>query len=657
MKTLFKWLTIILVFTSVMEVNAKTIGLRVLNTSGVEGTYVNVPVNADTSFTGENVIAFDITFTYNTTIFTLDTIVTTGSLTSGWTSFALDRSVSGKIRVIAVNATPLSGTGVLFYLRFYAKSYGNSTVGFEAASTILNEGSPKTKLTNGTVTITAKPKITVSPNSGIITAGDKLQFYVSGGTSPYTWSVTNPSVSSISSTGLLTSTAKGFTRVVAVDNAGIRDTSDLSVEIRGLKLYFRDTSIFEAHTLLLPLYTTNLSVLNINSGKITVSFNSNYLKAKSIVKTGSILNSVSNIQFNSVEGSGECTFTFAGTTGLTGSGVLCYIEFDAISGGYNTLNVTDALFNEDILANKQTGSVQVKTLPVLNISPVISSIQVGKTQKFTASNGTAPYTWSTSDATLASIASDGTFTALKSGMVKVLVEDVYGAKGSSGFINLVAAQLSIHDSVVYKNITLKIPVWLENYVNGNDLYSYQFDIEFDTTKVTFLGFENTGSLSAGWSVAGNRVGNAYKIAAASTQSVHTAGALLYLQVQLKSTMTQWQSTLLSISNIVLNEGLPLATFHNGSLQNQSPVKIETLTGQDNYRIFPNPNNGEFTFLNNQEKNLIIEIVNLQGKVVTNYPVITTGINPVKLNIPAGTYILFVKDTNSVLESKKIIIIK
>jgi hypothetical protein len=657
MKTLFKWLILVLALVFHLETNAKTIGLRIPATSGTEGSYINVPINADTSFTGENVIAFELGLTFNTSIFTLDTIVTTGTLTASWTNFLLDRSASGKVRIVAANATALSGTGVLFYLRLYAKSYGSSYINFDATSTILNEGNPGTKLTNGLIQIAAKPKIAVSPNSGTITTGDKLQFSVSGGTSPYTWSVSNPAVASISTTGLLTATAKGFTRVIAVDNSGIRDTSDLSVEIRGLKLYMRDTSIFESHTLLLPIYTTDLTVLNIKAGSVTVTFNAN-LNATGVIKAGTILNAATDVQFSTLPGSNQCTFSFAGSVSLSGSGILCYISFDAPagSGGYTSVNLTDAIFNEDILANKQACTVNVKTLPILSISPSVTTLQVGSTQQFTAGNGTAPYTWSTSNTALATIASDGTLTVLKSGMVKVLVEDVYGAKGSTGFINLVAAHLSIHDTAVSRDVPLNIPVWLENYVSGNDLYSYQLDIEFDTTRVTFIGVDKTGSLSNNWSVAGNQVANQYKIAAANTQAISSNGVLIYLQVQLKN-MAMSQTTLFKINNIVLNEGVPLATSHNGNLQNTTPTLAHSLVDQSLFRMYPNPNNGSFTFSNSGNKNLRVEIVNLRGAVVAAFSKPAWGTQHVNLKVPAGEYIVIIHSGEGQIFRRKLIVVK
>jgi hypothetical protein len=595
--------------------------------------------------------------TYNSSIFNLDTVVTTGTLTSGWTNFALDRSVSGKIRVVAVNASPLTGSGVLFYLRFYAKSYGNTYLNFDVANVIMNEGSPSTKLTNGTINISAKPKITVSPNSGLVTTGDKLQFYVSGGTSPFTWSVTNPSVATISSTGLLTATAKGFTKVVAQDNAGIKDTSDLSVEIRGFKLSFRDTSLFEAHTLLLPIYTTNIAGLDVKSGSVTVSFNSNYLTATGIVKAGTLLNPVSDIQFNSVLGSNELSFSFANATSISGSGILCYIQFEALSGGYSSINITDALFNESLLVNKQAANVQVKTLPVLNITPSISSLLVGKTQKFTASNGTAPYTWSVNDPTLASIGIDGTLTAIKSGLVKVLVTDVYGAKGTTGFINQVAAHLSLHDTTISKNVVHNIPVWLENYIVGNDFLSYQFDIEFDTTRVQFVGLEKAGTLSANWSVLGNRADNLYKIAGASTQSINTGGVLVYLQVKLKDIMTQNQSTLIKINNIILNEGLPLTTFRNGYLQNSTPTSTPFIKEELPVLVFPNPNNGEFVVENKVNDKLEVSVINTKGVIVSRFVIQNAGKYPVKLNIPQGEYLIYFTLKSKVLDIKKLLIVR
>lgn len=655
MKALFKWFAIVLVFALSAEANARTIGLRIPATTGVVGTNVSVPVNADTSFTGSNVVAFELTFTYSASQLRFDTIVTTGTLTAGWSNITIDKSVSGRIRIVGANATALSGSGVLFNLRFFPLTAGYSYVNFDAATCILNEGTPVLKLTYGTVQISQKPTISVSPNSAVITKGDNLQFYVSGGTSPYTWSVTNPSVASINSSGLLTATAKGFTRVVASDNTGIVDTSDMAIEIRGLKLYMRDTAIFENHTLLLPIYTTDLSVLNIKSGSVTLGFNSN-LTPTGIIKTGGILNAASDVQFFSAPGSNQCTFSFAGSTALSGSGIFCYIQFETLRGG-SYVSVSNALFNEDILANSQSCYVNVKTLPVLYISPAINTLQVGATQQFSASNGTAPYTWSTSDTTLATIASDGTLTALKSGSVKVMASDVNGSEGETGYISLYAANLSIHDTTVNKFTALQVPVYLENYIPGNEFKAFQFDIAFDTTLVKITGTDNTGSLSKDWSIAGNQVGTVYKVAGANTQPIGASGVLVYLQVQLKGNMYQNQTTYLQLNNIILNEGLPLASFRNGYLKNASPDAIQTLKDDSRFGIYPNPNNGNFTFDNKTESNLTVTVVNRDGKIIGIFFITGSGPHSLTLNAPAGEYIAISRSDKGQTGYSKLVLVR
>jgi hypothetical protein len=121
----------------------------------------------------------------------------------------------------------LPGNGVLFYLQFYVIPGGSGSTNLTMSNALFNEDQLAI-YDQGTVNRTAAPTITVSPtNPQETVAGDSIQFTVSGGSSPYSWFVTNPAAGTVSSAGRFRAQAGGLTYVWVQDANGFTDSSAL----------------------------------------------------------------------------------------------------------------------------------------------------------------------------------------------------------------------------------------------------------------------------------------------------------------------------------------------------------------------------------------------------------------------------------------------
>lgn len=76
------------------------------------------------------------------------------------------------------------------------------------------------------------------------------------------------------------------------------------------------------------------------------------------------------------------------------------------------------------------------------ITPSTATVAIGTTQQFTATGGTAPYAWSTSNPAVGSINATGLFTALAAGTTTVSAADAAGLIGTSGTITVTAVVVS-----------------------------------------------------------------------------------------------------------------------------------------------------------------------------------------------------------------------
>lgn len=309
---------------------------------------------------------------------------------------------------------------------------------------------------NAFKTVQAVRRIVITPQTATVAIGTTQQFTATGGTAPYTWSVSNPAVGSIdATTGLFTAVASGTTTVSATDAAGLVGTSGtitvtavvVSPDTAGLgvgqSLQFTATggtapyawssanpsvaSINATTGLLTALApgTTTVTATDANgfadtSGTITVS-------QVSVSPQTALLAVGGTLQFTATGGTAPYTWsssnlavaTINATTGL----------LTAVGAGTVTVTATDA---NGVSAS--SGTIEVRRVTV---APLSASVIVGQTLQFTATGGRAPYVWSVSNPAVASIdAATGLLTALAPGSVVVTATDADGIAGSSGTITV-----------------------------------------------------------------------------------------------------------------------------------------------------------------------------------------------------------------------------
>ncbi len=561
-----KYATLLLLLAICSSVATAQVRLSIPDTSGVSGTKLTIPVYVDTSLTGKGVTSYQIQLSYNSSYLALDSVISTGSLSQSFGAVSYNGSTSGIVTIASAGATALSGTGVLVYVRFRLLNSGNISVSFSGgtAKNFFNEGNPAIVSTNGGINIIAAPTIGVSPTSSLLTVGDQQQFTAYNGITPYHWSLTNPSVASIDSNGLLTATSHGFTKVVARDFAGTIDTTSGVVEIRAFRLFTRDTSYIQGQTFNLPVYSTDLTGLNITSGTFQLQFNQNILTPTGVVQTGILLSSYPAVVFNN-SSSGVLNLSFAGTTPLSGSGVLMYIQFKVskINSGGTSIPPAAITFNENLLGNSTGGNFQTINLAVLNISPSTASLIAGDTLRFTATGGTPPYVWTTSDSTVASIGSSGLLTALKGGSVTVRATDIYGGSGVSGTIQVYDTRVSIPDTGGTISDTVDVPVYISPLTSGMNVQSMQATITYDSSVIHALGIVSSGTMTSGWTYSTNISGGQINFAGAGVASLNTPGTFCKIRFVVPPYVTSGRASNLNIQQFLFNQGSPRASLVNG----------------------------------------------------------------------------------------------
>ena len=563
---------------------AQTIAMRVPDSTMVAGNSIDIPIYCDNSLTGLNVMSYILQMTFNQSYFQAISVNVAGTLSAPFGNPTVNYSVPGMVTMAGYGISPLSGKGKFLIIRFKALKTGTLSLGFSGVNyNYFNEGTPVMSFKNGTISITAPPAITVSPDNKIITNGEQQQFSASGGTSPFQWFVTNQAVANITASGMLTGMHPGFTKVVVQDSNGLRDTTNL-IEIRAMRLSIpTNLSHLQGTDIDVPVNTTDLSGLNIYSGNFNISFNQDILTPVGIVQTGTLLADYPEPEIN-LSISGNFSMVFYGTTPLSGNGTLVFVRFHVSSQntGTSQLTFTNGFFNEDLLPTFTNGTFTAINLPILSLSPNSGNLVAGETLQFTVNGGgIAPFTWSASNTDVASVSQTGQLTAKKSGVVKVTVNDSNGATASSGNFQLYDTRITMPDTVTCPDSqTFYYPIRIKSLPTGESILAMQGTVTYNATYLTLLDIETTGTLTDGWTYTRNPSAGQLLFVGYGPTSFNAAGTILKLKFSLNPSFTNGTNAYVNLNNVTLNEGFPLPLVDtNGSMTgSNTPNSAGTISG-------------------------------------------------------------------------------
>ena len=109
--------------------------------------------------------------------------------------------------------------------------------------------------------------------------------------------------------------------------------------------------------------------------------------------------------------------------------------------------------------------------------------------------------------------------------------------------------------------TVALPVTVGS-LSGQNVYSYQFTMAFDSSVVKITSVTTAGTISNNMQLFYNIIsGDTLKVAASGTSALSGSGTLVNINVQLVSTGT----SPLTLQNFQFNEGTPAVTLTNGSV--------------------------------------------------------------------------------------------
>lgn len=234
--------------------------------------------------------------------------------------------------------------------------------------------------------------LSITPQTATLGVGGVQAFTASGGVAPYTWSVSNPALASITATGVLTGIAPGTLTVSATASNGVTGTSGI-ITISAV-----------------PPPTTTLTVTP-SAANVLIGGTQQFTATGGVAPYLWWVNNTAVANIDSASGlltgiaAGLVIVTAADSTGKTGS----------------------------------SGPISISATPPapLVITPATAAVAVGASRLFTASGGRTPYTWVSSNPAAAIInATTGVLTGVAAGVTTVTATDATGNTGTSGTITI-----------------------------------------------------------------------------------------------------------------------------------------------------------------------------------------------------------------------------
>ena len=597
----------------------RAIQVRFPSLTGVVGDTLTVPLYVDDDLSGSNVVSFQLDIGYTSSNVQILGISSVGTVSNSFGTLSVKNSIN-HFSITGAGTSALTGKGILLNVKLVLLSSGSSLQFLNGVtSNYFNEGNPVMTFTNGYISISAKPIIYVSPSTVIMNVGEVQQFSGSGGTAPYSWSVSDNTLATIAADGKLTAIKNGLVKVVATDNKGYKGESAF-IDCRSFSAAIRDTSFYQNNFIEIPVILTNFDATPMLSGKFTFSFAQSVVSIDSVVIANSILASKANVQV--LKSNGKTTVSFAGTTGITASGVLFKLRFkiaDAPSGG-TYINIDEALINESYVPKVRNCYFFIKPLPALYISPGSNEMFAGDSKQFTVSGGTQPYTWSVENNTTASTSTSGNVTALSGGNTRIIVKDVFGSNTSAN-LTIYDTWVNVRDTsaiVTQKSIT--IPIDLGNLPAGKGLFSLSGKAASSFPKIDSIKIINSGTLTNNWQLANKTMKNQANFAVSGTVPITNSGKIALIRIYLNSSIQVGDAFYVDCNELLLNEGNPNVKVKSGYVTIKSIISgINDANYKSNISIYPIPAKTElFINLPAAFSSSEISILDLSGKtLITN----------------------------------------
>jgi len=310
------------------------------DTSQYQTLLFDLPVRVS-DVTGLGVTSAAISLAYNESILHAVSVLASGMLPSSWAP-PTSEILSGDVNVALAGSQPLSGSVVLFYVRFVVQPGASYTTRVTPSNVLFNESLTANDV-GGLFTPILAPSIAVSSGEASFIVGDTSTFSATGGIGPYWYSVDQPTLALVDSiSGLFTALRHGITRVIAHDSRGFSGSD--SVHLYDFRFSIPSNVVYVGDSISVPITTAqSLTGKNVVSFIAHIAYDTSFIHFVQLATNGTLSQSYTNVANDM---NGTITIASAGLSPLTGSGQLMRMLFRSTPAARR--NMIDHLNFEDL---------------------------------------------------------------------------------------------------------------------------------------------------------------------------------------------------------------------------------------------------------------------------------------------------------------------
>ena len=345
------------------QIEVRAFKLSVRDTTCIQGQTFLLPVYIS-DLTKDTITAGNFTLTFDGNILTALGIDRTGTVLAPFGDPTV-HIASGSVTISFATATRLVGVGTqpLIYIQLKVtdiNSYGTlvafSQVLFNESLTGVTQTGYFNPIVLGTLTVS-------SPSESLV-KGDSLQFSASGSiTEPLTWSISDTSLGSISSSGMLHAKKGGVVRVNVKDFIGAKGQSS-EIHLFDAKIVLPTVTAMRGDTLELPV-TIDGTISDLYSAQFLVSFDTAYFIPVGVSTSGTLMGSSGWSISGFSPSDGVFSIAAAGSNAISGSGILINVRViisDSAEAGDYPITLSNILCNEGKpILQAVTGQIRVET--------------------------------------------------------------------------------------------------------------------------------------------------------------------------------------------------------------------------------------------------------------------------------------------------------
>lgn len=305
----------------------------------------------------------------------------------------------------------------------------------------------------------------------------------------------------------------------------------------------------------------------VTSSQFTFTFSDSQFEWVGVSLQGGLLDGFGSVQSNAQ----LKRVALASTDSIDSDGVLFYLDLrvrqNASKYGTFSINFASAQLNEgDPSITSENGSIRVKGI---SLQPsFVNNLLLTDTLAFSLTgDGQAPYDWSVSNSSIATIDANGVLRPQALGFVRVFVTDSQGLRDSTNMIRIQPAALasltiSMPDTTTRQTRILRMPVRTTD-LTGIGATSFETVITFPTNAFTYLGLDTVGTnIGGGPMPVVHHTSNQIRVAYASDTPLSGSGDLFAIRFQVSPTY-QGGATI-SFNEATFNEDL-IPALENSSV--------------------------------------------------------------------------------------------